>query len=161
VTTKLTWDDLLIEPPGLDPEILAHGWSWLVKGEFRAIAASKFGDWFLERPDGTIEMLDAVEGTLKQLASSHSEFQQLINTPERQEEWLLSELVFTLHGKGVVPARGECYSFKLPLVLGGKAVSENVEVCDFRLWVSLSGQIHEQTRDLPEGTRISGFHLDE
>ena len=159
--TKLTWNDLLIEPPDLDPDILQHGWAWLVKGELRAIAASKFGDWFLERPDGTVEMLDAVEGSLSQVASSHSEFQQLINTREKQEQWLLSELVFTLHEKKIIPARGECYSFKLPLILGGKAVSDNVEVCDFRVWVSICGQIHEQTRGLPEGTRISGFRVEE
>jgi hypothetical protein len=161
MSTKLTWDDLLIEAPDLDPGILAHGWAWLVTGQFRAIAASKFGDWFLERPDGAIQMLDAVEGTLEQVASSYSEFRDRINTREKQEEWLLSELVFTLHEKNMVPSRGECYSFKLPLVLGGKAESANVEVCDFRLWVSLCGQIHEQTRALPEGTRISAFRVEE
>jgi len=161
MASKLTWDDLLIEAPDLDSGILAQGWSWLVKGEFRAIAASKFGDWFLERPNGAIQMLDAVEGTLKEVASSYSEFQELINTREKQEEWLLSELVFTLHEKNVVPSRGECYSFKLPLVLGGKAESDNVEVCDFRLWVSICGQIHEQTRDLPEGAGISSFRVEE
>jgi len=156
---RLTWDDLLIEGSELEPDILAHGWSWLVKGRFRAIAASKFGDWFLERPDGTVEMLDAIEGTLEQVASSYAEFQQLINTPEKQELWLLSELVFTLHEKSIIPTSGECYSFKLPLVLGGKAESDNVEVCSFRLWVSLSGQIHEQSRNLPEGTRVTGFRV--
>jgi len=158
---RLTWDDLLIEGTDLDPEILAHGWAWLVKGEYRAIAASKFGDWFLERPDGTVQMLDAIEGTLEQVASSFNEFRELINMQARQEEWLLSELVFTMHEKNVIPSRGECYSFKLPLVLGGKAESQNVEVCDFRIWVSICGQIHEQTRGLTEGTRISGFRTEE
>jgi len=158
---KLTWDDLLIEPPELESDALAHGWAWLVQGEFRAIAASKFGDWFLERSSGMIQMLDAIQGSLEQVASSYSEFQALINTRQKQEEWLLSELVLTLHEKNVIPARGECYSFKLPLVLGGKAESDNVEVCSFRLWVSLCGQIHEQTRNLPPGTRISGFRLEE
>jgi hypothetical protein len=158
---KLTWDDLLIEAADLDPEILVHGWAWLVKGQFRAIAASKFGDWFLERPNGAIQMLDAVKGTLEPVADSYSEFQKLINTQARQEEWLLSELVLTLHEKGMIPSRGECYSFKVPLVLGGKAESDNVELCDFRLWVSLCGQIHEQTRDLPEGTPIKGFRAEE
>jgi hypothetical protein len=106
-------------------------------------------------------MLDAIEGTLEQVASSYSEFQALINTREKQEEWLLSELVLTLHETDIVPARGECYSFKLPLALGGKAESENVEVCSFRLWVSLCGQIHDQNRALPNGTRISAFRAQE
>jgi hypothetical protein len=158
---KLTWDDLLIPAAELDAEILTHGWSWLVKGRIRPVAASKFGDWFLERPNGTIEMLDAIEGTLEKVAANYSEFQRLVNTQEKQEEWLLSELVLTLHQKNVVPARGECYSFKLPLVLGGKAESDNVELCDFRLWVSICGQIHDQVRALPEGTPICGFRAEE
>lgn len=161
VSTKLTWDDLLIEAHDLDADVLEHGWAWLVKGQFSAIAASKFGDWFLLRPNGAVEMLDAIEGTLEQVASSHAEFKELINTQEKQEKWLLSEFVFTLHENDVIPARGECYSFKLPLILGGNAELKNVEVCDFRLWVSICGQIHEESRRLPEGTRISGFRTEE
>ncbi len=159
---RLSWDDLLIEAAALDVRTLEHGWAWLLDWrDFHAIAASKFGDWFLARADDTVYMLDGIEGALVKVASSSQEFQALVNMREKQEQWLLSELVLTLHEEGVVPAAGQCYSFKLPLVLGGKAESSNVELCDLQVWMSLCGQIHQQTQALPEGARISGFRVAE
>lgn len=92
-------------------------------------------------------MLDTIEGTLEQVGSSYAEFHELINAQENQEKWLLSELVSTLHAKNIIPGRGECYLFKLPLVLGANADWQNAEVCDFRPWVAICGQIHEQAAD--------------
>ena len=157
---KLTWDDLLIEDPSLDDGRLLEDWEWLLSGQFRVVAGSKFGDWFVERPAGTVEMLDMVEGSLSEIASSRAEFQTLINTREKQELWLLSELVLTLHEKGLVPGAGQCYAFEVPPCLGGKVDSENVEVMDLVVWVSICGQLHRQTQALPPGTKISGFTVD-
>lgn len=157
---QLGWADLMIEDPDLDPEALLRDWRWLLKGRFRLVAGSKFGDWFVERPDGSVEFLDAIEGTVRGLASSPREFRNLINTTEEQEEWLLSPLVLTLHEKGLVPGSGQCYGFKIPPILGGKVESDNVEVMNLAVWVSLCGQIHRQVQPLPPGTRISGFRLE-
>jgi len=153
----LGWDDLLFEDATLDYEALLDDWRWILNGRFRVVAGTKFGDWFMERPDGQVQFLDAIDGTIREVATSTVEFRSMINTQEKQEEWLLSPLVLTLHENGVVPASGQCYGFKLPPVLGGKVESDNVEVIDLRLWVSLCGQIHRQVQSLPPGTKISGF----
>jgi hypothetical protein len=154
---KLDWADLLIEDSALDHKALLEDWRWLLHGPFRVIAGSKFGDWFVQRPDGRVEILDAIEGSIREVAPSHQEFQRLINRRENQEEWLLSALVVSLHEKGLVPGPGQCYGFKMPPVLGGEATSDNVEVMDLKVWVSISAQLHQQLHDLPEGTRITEF----
>jgi hypothetical protein len=105
-------------------------------------------------------MLDMLEGRLREVAHSRDEFQRLINTREKQEEWFLSELILTLHERGVVPAAGQCYAFEVPPVLGGKMGADNVEVLDIYVWVSICGQIHRQVRALPPGTKISEFKTD-
>jgi hypothetical protein len=158
---KLTWNDLLIEDTSLNHLELMEDWRWLLQGQFRVVAGSMFGDWFVERPEGPVEMVDAMEGSLRQLASSASEFHRLINTRENQEEWLLSELVATLHEKGLIPGARQCYAFKVPPVLGGKAESDNVHVMDLAVWVSICGQLHRQLQALPPGTKISGFSLEQ
>lgn len=66
-----------------------------------------------------------------------------------------------MHEKGVVPVAGQCYSFKVPPVLGGKAQSDNLEVTDLKVWISLCGQLHHQLQSLPPGTKLSGFTLEE
>ncbi len=159
MSIKLTWADLLIEDATLDHEVLLGDWQWLLNGRFRVIAGSKFGDWFIARPDGRVELLDAMDGTLRVVAPSYQEFQRLLNTQAKQEEWLLSLLVLSLHEAGVVPGPGQCYSFRIPPALGGKATSDNVEVMDLLVWVSICGQLHQQIRDLPPGTKISGVKV--
>jgi hypothetical protein len=161
VAIKLTWDDLLIEDPTLDFQRLLADWKWLLQGQYRVVAGTKFGDWFIERPNGAVEILDATDGSLRQLAESTAAFRASINTQARQEEWLLSLLVLSLHEKGVIPGPGQCYGFKIPLILGGKAITDNVQVMDLVVWVSLCGQLHEQLSRLPPGGRITGFEVQE
>ena len=161
MAARLGWPDLLIEDSTLDHRALLADWNWLLKGTFRVLAGSKFGDWFLGRPDGTVDFLDAIEGTVRQVAPNVDEFHRLINTRERQEEWLLSDLVLACHGKGMVPGPSQCYGFKLPPVVGGPVELENIEVLDLQLWVSLAGQIHRQSVGLPEGTAVARFSVEE
>ena len=51
-------------------------------------------------------------------------------------------------------------SFVVPPVLGGKFDPDNVTVRDFVVALNISGQIHDQIRDLPPGTPIKGFTVD-
>lgn len=157
MATGLTQQDLLIVDPNLDLAALLEDWAWLLSGEFRAMAASKFGDWFVQRPDGSVEMLDLVEGKLKKVAETGAEFQARLNTPQGRQDLLLADLIEQLHERGMVPGPGECYSFKTPPVLGGAIDPDNVELSDLAVWVSIAGQIHHQVKDLPAGTNITGF----
>ena len=61
---------------------------------------------------------------------------------------------------GRVPGMDECVGYKVPLILGGAADASNMEVSSLVVWVSLSGQIYEQTKDLPEGAQITGINIE-
>jgi hypothetical protein len=47
----------------------------------------------------------------------------------------------------------------VPSVLGGSFESANVEVVSAMVHFSIMGQLHEQTRHLPPGTKISQFKI--
>lgn len=153
---KPAWIDLLIDESTLDFSRLLQDWRWLLVGSFRVVVGSKFGDWFVERPGGAVEMLDMQSGQLRQVAGSRDEFYQLIRTREKQEEWLRSDLVTSLHERGIVPDAGQCYAFSVSPILGGKVDPESVELMDLAVWVSFCGQIQEQVRNLPPQTEIPG-----
>jgi hypothetical protein len=121
------------------------------------VVGSKFGDWFVERLGGAVEMLDMQRGQLRQVAGSRDEFYQLIRIREKQEEWLRSDLIAVLHERGIVPDAGQCYAFSVPPILGGKVDPESVELMDLAVWVSFCGQIQEQVRNLPPETEIPGL----
>jgi hypothetical protein len=116
----LTWDDLLIE--NICPE-QARGWlaPWfgIVHGSVAPLFLNKFGSWFLRRPEGHIEMLDVFTGCLSQIAGDSDTFLHEVKQMWWQEVYLLSELVYHLHGAGKVPGPGQCYAVAPHPALGG------------------------------------------
>ena len=157
--TKLTWDDLLIEKPKHDPERLLEEWRWLLDGTFQPIVWSKFGDCFIERESGAVELLDIVGGSVRKVADSPDHFQKLVNERANQGEWLLSHLIWELHQRGTIPKEGECYALKIHPALGGKLELDNIIVMSHLIWSSMSGQLYRQLRTMPPGSVITGFKI--
>jgi hypothetical protein len=63
-------------------------------------------------------------------------------------------MVALLEARSEYLAAGQCYSYKIPPLLGGSFESANVEAMSAMVHFSIMGQIHEQTRHLPPGTKI-------
>ena len=49
---------------------------------------------------------------------------------------------------------GKCLSWKLPPALSGEVAVENLEVTNLAVHQHVSAQIHEQLKDVPDGTTI-------
>jgi len=58
-------------------------------------------------------------------------------------------------------SEGHCYSPKVLPLLGGSFDVDNFEQTPWHVHVSINGQIHQQIKDLPVGTKISGFDINE
>lgn len=74
-------------------------------------------------------------------------------------EYFSVEWVAALRESGLGVAPDQVYSWSRPPVLGGDHAVENVSVADVEVHFSMLGQIHEQVRDLPPGTRIDRVKL--
>ena len=144
---KLTWDDLLIQ--SADPTELAEclePWSFLVQGEVAPIFLNRFGSWFLRRRDGTIAMLDVLDGSVEQVATNFDEFSALVNTSEWQEQFLLSFAVFHLHEAGIVATGSQCYAIPHPGIggpnptLGAPPNPKFTMLADLKVWQSICRQ---------------------
>jgi hypothetical protein len=68
-------------------------------------------------------------------------------------------LAFAAERQGIVPSATQVLSFKVAPILGAAIAVENIEVMDFEVIVHITGQLHRQVRDMPPGTRISGFTI--
>jgi|SRR5581483_6608654 len=138
---KLTWDDLLIQH--ISPEdarAWIAPWSHLVTGPFAPVFMSKFGDWFLRRPDGSTDELSVIEGTLRRVAVTPDEFMANVNRVEWQEEHLLSFHVAQLHERGLIPGPGECYGFAPHPILTGRIDLNLARIMTMRVWQSIAAQ---------------------
>ena len=138
---KLTWDDLLIQ--NLQPADVAawlKGWNTTFSGKYAPIFMSKFGDWFLHRPDGSVDKLSVLEGTVQKIAATPEEFKAHVNRQEWQEEHLLSFQLLKLHERGLIPGLGQCYGFAPHPVWAGKIDFDRVVITSIPVWQSIAAQ---------------------
>jgi hypothetical protein len=155
-----TWEQLLIRNTEIDCQRLLSYWLWLLQKDFHPIVMTAFGDWFLLDQDGSIHFLDLVAGKLSKAAGSGDEFKRVMGRPEKLDEWFMAELVESLLDAGMALGKDQCYGYKIPPVLGGKLEIANIEPTDIAVHQGLLSQIHQQTRNLPEGTKISKVLID-
>lgn len=135
-------------------------WSWTGAASLVPVAASTFGDVFLSGADG-IFMLDILEGRLVQAFSGIDEMRSVLATPAGEDRFLTAGLALAAEERGLVPGSGQVYAYTTPPVLGGQIAVDNLEVMDFVVWLSITGQLHERVRNLAPGTPISGVTMEE
>jgi len=145
-------------------EVLAaalEDWAWLpeLAGK-EPLVLSAFGDVFLTSEDG-IWFLDTIEGTVTRQWDHAADLQDALNSIEGQDRYLLLGLVEAAADAGIEPDPSQVLAFKKAPILGGEFAVENLQVSDFKVALSLSGQLHRQLSQLPTGTRISEFTFDQ
>ena len=147
MSIKLTWDDLLIQN-FTESDVSTWLGNWSVSGRITGRVApiflSKFGDWFLRRPDGGTDEFSVIEGTYSQIASTPEEFAALVNTQAWQEQHLLSLLVAQLHERGIIPPPGQCYALAPHPVLLGRIDIGRALLMDINVWQSICSQTFTQ-----------------
>ncbi len=152
----IDWSLILIRTDRPDAaEMLSH-WEWLIGADKHPLVMTKFGDWFLADADGRVHWLDLLEGACNPVAASVEEFQQLMVTEEKLDEWFMLPWCRRLHAEGLVPGEDQCYGFKLPPRLGARVDLSNVEVADLRAYqIWMSG-----IANIPPGTVVSELIVD-
>jgi hypothetical protein len=131
-------------------------WGWIGAAGKIPLFASVFGDVFFRADDG-FWYLDTLEGTLTRVWADAQALKADLATASGQDRYLLAGLAFGAESRGLIPDPGQVYNFKVPPVMGGALDVDNVETIDFVVGLNIAGQLHDQIRGLPPGTRISGF----
>jgi hypothetical protein len=143
--------DLTIHLTALDTDDLLREWRWRVPKDYTPIQMTKFGDWFFTDPREHVHMLDLIEGTLQEVAPSIAAYNDLKNTPEKQNEWFLDGLVFRCAESRILLDPSQCYGWQVHPLLGGKLTIENIKVYSLRVYQSLMGQIFRQYQNHKPG----------
>jgi hypothetical protein len=147
---KLTWDDLLIQDLSASDTVKWRSpWAPLLNAKVAPIAMSKFGDWFLRRPDGSTVVLSVIEGTAAVIAATPEEYSSLLNTPEWQEEHLLSFQVYQLHGRGLIPGPGQCYALAPHPRISGWIDIDHATLMQIGAWQHICSQLLLPTPQAP------------
>ncbi len=159
LTMNVTWKELTVNFQKHAPDDLLREWHWLVGDSMQLLLVSSLGDMFLANANGWVFWLNTGSGQLNQVARSAEDFKRLMQQREIADQWFVPQLVGDLITAGVFLGAGQCYSYKIPPVLGGRIQPDNFEPTDLVVHFSMLGQIHRQVKDLPPGTRISNIKV--
>lgn len=147
--------DYLIDQQGHEWSSMLSEWHWLLPENLTVWMVNRFCDVIFVKEDGTVHLLDSGAGTVKELAASRESFFTLVDQGDNADNWFLLSLTDQCTASGLTLAPGQCYSFKVPPVLGGKYELENIVPADLAVTFSFLAQIHLQTKDLLDGTPIN------
>ena len=154
--------DLTVSFEHVDHEALLSDWEWLIGPHRLPILISSVGDAFVQDVhDGTVHHLDSISAELEQVAASADELRGLMSNDEFIADRLYVQMYGDLREAGLELRPGQVYGWKVPPALGGEIALENAEVVDLQVHFSITGQIHHQIKDLPEGTPVSEIKIGE
>ncbi len=156
----MTLNDLTVNFEHLKSDEVLSDWRWLIGSSKNPVLLSASGDAFIQDiNDGTVYCLDTAVAEIHKVANSIDEFQQLLSDKEFVVNYFAVKMVGDLIKSNINLQNGQIYTFITPPVLGGEYTLENVEVTDIEIHFSLLGQIHNQIRNLPDGTPISEIKI--
>ena len=93
------------------------------------------------------------------MCKTKEELEKILNTPDGQDHYLMSELVLLARQRGLLLNEGECYEFKIAPFLSGPIEFANLQKMDFKVSLHITGQLIKQVKDLPPGTKIDKVKL--
>ncbi|MBT1702291.1 T6SS immunity protein Tdi1 domain-containing protein [Chryseosolibacter indicus] len=153
----ITWDDLTVKFDEYSSDRLLHDWTWLIGTDKILVLVSSIGDMFLRDGTDKVYWLNSGDGTLTQVAESVDDFKTKLQDPKVVQDWFLVGLISSLKEEGHKLQSAQVYSYKKLIVLGGDYSTDNFEPTDIEVHFSFAGQIHQQVKDLPPGTKIKAI----
>ncbi|HEV7349859.1 T6SS immunity protein Tdi1 domain-containing protein [Telluribacter sp.] len=151
----LTLEQLTKDITNTDLHDILSCWQWRLAGMKGVATISALGDIFLLGDDGAIYRLQTDTGDLTKVADTLEQYQQFLSNEEKVENWFLPLLVEKLLAVGKTLKENEVYSYKKLPVIGGEYSVDNIEPTDMSIHFAFSGQICEQIKDLPDGTKVN------
>ncbi len=139
----------------VDIEDILSCWQWRVAEMKAVVTISCLGDIFLLGHDDNIYWLQTDRGDLTKIANSFEEYQTLLSDEVNIDNWFLPSLVEKLIIAGKTLKENEVYSYKKLPVIGGEYSVDNIDPTDMSVHFAFSGQLCEQIKDLPDGTKVN------
>jgi hypothetical protein len=138
----------------IDLSRILKTWTWLTGEQKTVIALTKLGDALLKDDNDKLFFLNTGVGDLTLISERYLDFISGNLSSEIYEEVLLPKLVDELDKSEKALKAKQVYAFyKLPLI-GGTYDKANIYALDLYKHYNLTGEIHLQLKDLPNGTAV-------
>lgn len=146
-------DKYLVPIDNLDLKKVLSTWTWLT-GDKSIVALTKSGDALLKDNSGHLYFLDVGGGTVEVKADNYRDFFDNKLSYKLTEELLLTVVVDKLEQHGIKLNARQVYSYTLLPIIGGSQDEKNMFAVDLYEHYNLTGDIHFQLKDSPDGTQV-------
>jgi hypothetical protein len=151
---KITWNDLTFLPSDAALAELRAAWAWRLPEIFEPVMGSTLGDVFFQQSGPEIYWLNTGTAEITRVAASREEFLELLKT-ERADEWFMPHLIEALKTAGKELRADQCYTYAtLPVFQEGKYEVWNLNPVPAAEHFRITGDVHRQLRDLPDGAQV-------
>jgi hypothetical protein len=151
--SDIGWSDLTVTPDEASLRTLRQSWNWLLGEDWSPVLFSIWGDVFL-RHENQVEWLNTGTGEITTVSEDEDAFREALAT-ERGDDWFMPGLATALREAGKWPGEGECFTYAIyPIFAEGRYEVANFAVVPAREHFSLSGDLHRQLAELPDGTQV-------
>ena len=141
----------LIPITNIDLERIISSWQWLAIDK-TIVAITKSGDILLKDKNDFLFLLITSLGTIEYKMDDYHDFFNNKASYDLLEDLLLPSLVDKLENNGLILLEEEVYSYTLLPILGGAYDETNIFALNLYEHFMLTGLIHSQIRDKPDGT---------
>jgi hypothetical protein len=138
----------------LDLAKIMSSWTWLIGNDKTVVALTKAGDAIIKDNFEKLYFLDVGCGELNLISDNYLDFTHAKLKEETMEELLLPGLVDKLERENIILKPMQVYSYTLLPILGGKYDENNMYTLDIYEHYNLTGDLHYQLKDNPDGTRV-------
>lgn len=147
-------DLLLKDITKIDFEDILSSWQWRIADMRGVVIVTVWGDIFFEGNDDGIYWLQTDDGSLTKVAESNEHFQSMLKDKSNIDNWFMPSLLEELYNSGKTLKEDEVFSRQKSPVIGGDYSLANIVPCSMSVHFTFAGQICEQIKDLPDGTKV-------
>lgn len=135
-------------------ENIKKSWGWTGIDPEEIVGENEFGNLIIRDKDSQFWRLCPEDVYCQIIAKDRSELDVLSHDQEFLSDWYMSALVEQAKSSFGQLSSGQKYHLAIPGVLGGAYSIENIRTISQIEQIQFSGDIGQQIKDLPDGTRI-------
>ena len=135
-------------------QILKESWGWSGLEPTEVVGENDFGNLIIKDTNNKYWRLCPEDVYCEIIAETKEELDVLSKDQEFLEDWYMLSLVDKAKETLGPLAEGRKYYLVIPGVLGGKYNITNIKTAPLTEIVSLSGDIGQQIKELPDGAQV-------